>query len=67
MIAAARRLALALVFTLPVAALVMPPAPAQAQTSGAPIVHQPAGKKGKTKKTGGKKAAKKKPAGTTTG
>ena len=67
MIAAARRFALALVFALPVAALVMPPAPAQARTSGTPTVQQPTGKKAQGKKAGGKKASKKKTSRTTTG
>lgn len=67
MIAAARRFALALVFALPVAALVMPPAPAEARTSGAPTAQQPAGKKAKAKKSTGGKASKKKTSTTTTG
>jgi len=59
-IAAAKRFVLALVFVLPVAALVMPPAPAHAQGSGVPNVHEPTGKKGKKGKKGDAKKAKKK-------
>lgn len=62
-----RRLVLAMIFALPVGALVLPPAPVQAQTTSSTATGQQTGKTSKTKKKKGAKKTKGSTSSTTSG
>ncbi len=62
-----KRLILAMAFALPIGALVLPPAPAQAQTASSTGMEQPTGKTSKAHKKKGAKKAKARTKSTTTG